>query len=40
MIPIITDDLLRFMLFLYLGIRIYWDLLFKLYRWLIGGGNK
>jgi hypothetical protein len=40
MIPIISDDVLRFMLFLYLSIRIYWDLLFKIYRWMIGGGNK
>jgi hypothetical protein len=40
MIPMIDDGLLRFMLFIYLSIRIYWDLIFKIYRWIIGGGNK
>jgi len=40
MIPVITDELLRFMLFLFLSVRIYHDLLYKIYRWVIGGGNK
>lgn len=40
MIPIITDELLRFMLFIFLAIRIYWDLVYKIYRFIIGGGNK
>jgi hypothetical protein len=38
--PVITDDLLRFMLFIFLATRIYWDVLFKFYKWITGGGNK
>jgi hypothetical protein len=40
MIPLVTEEVLRFMLFLYLANRIWWDILFKFYRWIIGGGNK
>jgi hypothetical protein len=40
MMPEITDNLLRFMLFTYLAIRIWWDLIFKIVRFFVGGGNK
>jgi hypothetical protein len=40
MFPEITDEVLRFLLFVYLSIRIFYDLFYKLVRYLIGGGSK
>jgi hypothetical protein len=40
MFPIIDDELLKFMLFAYLSIRLYYDFIYKLIRYMIGGGNK
>jgi hypothetical protein len=40
MFPEITDEVLRFLLFVYLSVRIYYDVIFKLIRYMIAGGSK
>jgi hypothetical protein len=38
--PEISDNLMRFMLFVYLVVRLWHDLIYKAVRFFIGGGNK
>jgi hypothetical protein len=40
MFPVITDEVLRFLLFIFLSVRIYYDVIFKIIRYMIGGGSK
>ena len=40
MIPEITDEVLRFMLFLFLSVRLFYDTIFRIIRFMVGGGAK
>ena len=40
MFPEITDEILRFLLFVFLSVRIFYDVFYKIIRYIIGGGSK
>jgi hypothetical protein len=40
MFPEISDEVLRFLLFVFLSIRIFYDFFYKIIRFIIGGGSK
>ena len=40
MFPEIDETTLRFFLFMYLAVRLFYDVIYKFVRYLIGGGSK